>query len=311
MKWGADLLFGIMLIKRIAIRTIEHCLGVSKCLYRNETIKIMRTRNYLFLTALIIINACNDENPSTPDAKACFSYAPDTEINMGDEVSFSNCSEDANTYAWDFGDGHISTDEIPTHIYQSGGEYTVKMIAANETSVDTVSKTITIANGGGYFSVNETQYTLSKGALVFFNSTSKWHQLILYHSMVFSISNENYVSGTGNLVYLDILSGKSKFNISGSYTNNTDPFDATDEDKAGMQNLTIYNGFAALAYNFNGDTFKPSGNDIGDLYENSDYKNWSMKISETSSIYTIDISFTVGSKSIKIFYQGELELFEE
>jgi PKD repeat protein len=271
----------------------------------------MRNFYYLLIPLMILISSCSDEDSSTQDAKACFDYTPETDIKPGDEISFTGCSENATTFGWDFGDGDISTEENPIHIYSAGGDYTVKLIAANETSADTISQTITIADVGGYFSVNNAKYPLSRGALVFFNSTTRWHQLILYHDMDFSLSNENYVSGTGNLVFLDILSGTSKYEIVGSYTNNTEPFDGTDEDKANMENLTIYNGFAAIAYNFSGDTWKPEENNIVENYEHDKYKNWTMKISKNASDYTIDISFSVGGKSIKVFYQGELELYAD
>ncbi len=44
-------------------------------------------------------------------------------------VSFTNLSANANSYLWDFGDGNTSTDENPTHIYNSLGVYTVSLIA--------------------------------------------------------------------------------------------------------------------------------------------------------------------------------------
>lgn len=38
----------------------------------------------------------------------------------------------------------MSTKESPKHTYKTGGDFTVKMIVANETSVDSVSKIITV-----------------------------------------------------------------------------------------------------------------------------------------------------------------------
>ncbi len=40
-------------------------------------------------------------------------------------------------YFWDFGDGTTSTDQNPTHIYSSLGNYTVKFIVSNELGSDT------------------------------------------------------------------------------------------------------------------------------------------------------------------------------
>lgn len=47
-------------------------------------------------------------------------------------VKFSDNSKMANAWAWDFGDGSISTDKNPTHVYTAVGKYTVKLKVTNE-----------------------------------------------------------------------------------------------------------------------------------------------------------------------------------
>ncbi|PWJ44002.1 PKD domain-containing protein [Sediminitomix flava] len=47
------------------------------------------------------------------------------------EVSFSNISENAVSYAWDFGDENTSTEESPVHEYATGGDYTVTLTATD------------------------------------------------------------------------------------------------------------------------------------------------------------------------------------
>lgn len=44
-------------------------------------------------------------------------------------VNFSNLSQNALSYLWDFGDGYTSTDYEPSHVYTSYGLYTVNLIA--------------------------------------------------------------------------------------------------------------------------------------------------------------------------------------
>lgn len=44
------------------------------------------------------------------------------------EVGFTDLSENASTYLWDFGDGNSSTDQNPTHLYGQSGTYTVKLV---------------------------------------------------------------------------------------------------------------------------------------------------------------------------------------
>lgn len=44
-------------------------------------------------------------------------------------VSFTNQSANATAYAWDFGDGFVSTESSPTHTFQSIGQYNVTLTA--------------------------------------------------------------------------------------------------------------------------------------------------------------------------------------
>ncbi len=47
-------------------------------------------------------------------------------------VQFTNQSEKAETYEWDFGDGNTSKEASPTHRYLSSGNYTVKLKAMKD-----------------------------------------------------------------------------------------------------------------------------------------------------------------------------------
>src|SRR5690606_26894716 len=56
---------------------------------------------------------------------------------------FTNLSQNATGYLWDFGDGTTSTLENPHHLYAwPGGTFTVTLKAFNE--CDTVTKTIEV-----------------------------------------------------------------------------------------------------------------------------------------------------------------------
>lgn len=63
------------------------------------------------------------------------------------EVEFTNLSENAISYDWDFGDGSNSITENPTHTYSEPGVYTVTLIANADglcTFNDTTTATITV-----------------------------------------------------------------------------------------------------------------------------------------------------------------------
>jgi len=46
-------------------------------------------------------------------------------------VVFTNLSDNVDNYFWDFGDGYISEEETPSHIYNNPGIYAVTLIASN------------------------------------------------------------------------------------------------------------------------------------------------------------------------------------
>ena len=60
-------------------------------------------------------------------------------------VTFTNHSQYADSYIWDFGDGMSSTDFEPVHVYQDPGVYVVQLIAIGDGGVDTISNvTVTV-----------------------------------------------------------------------------------------------------------------------------------------------------------------------
>ncbi|MEJ5266599.1 MAG: PKD domain-containing protein [Bacteroidales bacterium] len=56
-------------------------------------------------------------------------------------IQFTDLSQDAISYLWNFGDGNTSTEENPQHTYSSDGVYTVSLTVTNANGSDT--KTIT------------------------------------------------------------------------------------------------------------------------------------------------------------------------
>jgi len=71
---------------------------------------------------------CDDDSPDpnptpapTLDLVASFQFALSPE--NWQVVDFSNFSQNATSYSWDFGDGNSSTQESPSHTYAEGGTY--------------------------------------------------------------------------------------------------------------------------------------------------------------------------------------------
>jgi PKD repeat protein len=102
------------------------------------------------LLPLVLILSCSDKSSPTAPV-ACFTYAPQSPVTMGDNVVFTNCSENADLFHWDFGDGTSSTEKDPAHTYNQTGGYNIQLIAINSagnagngTAYDTLMLKVTV-----------------------------------------------------------------------------------------------------------------------------------------------------------------------
>jgi len=81
------------------------------------------------------------------------------------------------TYYWDFGDGTTSTEQNPTHIYSTLGNYTAKFIVTNEISTDSADinmpelaqSSISVVSGFSYIHYNNNNFAPNK--VIFSNSS--------------------------------------------------------------------------------------------------------------------------------------------
>ncbi|MES2649696.1 MAG: PKD domain-containing protein [Bacteroidota bacterium] len=69
--------------------------------------------------------------------------------NPGSTVNFTNTStgDGVLSYSWDFGDGATSTNKNPSHIYDSSGSYTVKLLTTNRAGCSGKSKSMVVNVG--------------------------------------------------------------------------------------------------------------------------------------------------------------------
>lgn len=99
-------------------------------------------RNFSFATTLVVLalfigmTSCS-EDPVLPNAR--YSFAVD-----GLTVTFTDASQDADTYSWDFGDGNSSTDASPVHTYAADGTYTVILTTSNSDGSSTDSQDVAV-----------------------------------------------------------------------------------------------------------------------------------------------------------------------
>jgi len=81
--------------------------------------------------SIVALAACKKDKDEDPPKNpiASFQFAVSTTSFL--EVTFTNFSQNATTYEWNFGDGQTSTEASPVHTYTTAGNYTVVLTAKN------------------------------------------------------------------------------------------------------------------------------------------------------------------------------------
>jgi hypothetical protein len=96
----------------------------------------MKRLIYLSLFISLILYSCE----SIPEAHF---YTDTVEPAVGQEVFFTNDSQNATSFEWDFGDGFISNAENPSHIFTGSGAFVVSLTAISKKGIEDIA-TITI-----------------------------------------------------------------------------------------------------------------------------------------------------------------------
>ena len=88
---------------------------------------------------LVVFDDLEEWNIDKYDPIATFSS-----INTNETFTFTNTSQNAVSYLWDFGDGNTSTDESPIHSYATMGDFTVTLTITNCDKIDLTTNDITV-----------------------------------------------------------------------------------------------------------------------------------------------------------------------
>lgn len=84
--------------------------------------------------------------PVLPPVSAAFDVAPNAPIN-GDTVTFTDRSSGSpSSWFWTFGDGASSSQQNPSHVYNSPGTYSVTLTAANAVSSSVITKQVAVTS---------------------------------------------------------------------------------------------------------------------------------------------------------------------
>jgi PKD repeat protein len=81
-----------------------------------------------------------------PEPNAAFTADPYTTTTLDSEIEFTNESNFATTYYWDFGDGSFSYDPNPVHSYEGYGTFQVVLVVSNGTVCKDESRVSIVVN---------------------------------------------------------------------------------------------------------------------------------------------------------------------
>jgi len=105
-----------------------------------------------------------------PPPVAGFEFAPEGCAPL--EVHFSNTSEYADSYLWDFDDGTFSTEPDPSHVFYQAKEYQVKLLAVGLGGTDTVKQVVVVQeNPRALFGVYPTEGKTLRQLFKFVNNS--------------------------------------------------------------------------------------------------------------------------------------------
>lgn len=133
----------------------------------------MKTKflNYILISffSLAIVSCQNDDDAAPPQSQAEFT-ASATEVKIGEDIQFTNNSQNATAYAWSFGDGTTSNQVSPRKSYQSSDVFLVSLVStgAGGSTISNMEIKVTPASG---FTVTDEE-NLTATIPVQFNNTS-------------------------------------------------------------------------------------------------------------------------------------------
>lgn len=113
----------------------------------------MKPFQYTSLILVVIlgfVTACSDDDATPPQAAATFT-ASKTTVGVGEEVQFTNSSENATAFKWSFGDGTTSKEVSPKKAYTEGGSYVVTLVSTGAGGSSISNVTITVVPDQLYY----------------------------------------------------------------------------------------------------------------------------------------------------------------
>ena len=200
---------------------------------RNPTHNYSTEGNY---TAILAVNNANGWSAKTQEITVqnglpVVDFSAD---NTSGSVQFTDSSQNATAWNWDFGDGETSTDESPTHTYSSAGNYTVTLTANNEAG--SVSK-VSIVNLTEDNIANDDSDSSSSSGSSGSSGSSSHHRSIVLSNLNASSENQSNVTETVNeTANVTEVANETESNTQGIEQNNESTATNTEQTPEQTQN---------------------------------------------------------------------------
>ena len=101
----------------------------------------------LMVALALSITSCSKKSPSepTPEVLPQAYFKTESIDNIVPvTINFINMSKNCTAYQWDFGDGVVSSEENPSHTYDTAGNYNVKLVASGDHGKDSTIQVLEI-----------------------------------------------------------------------------------------------------------------------------------------------------------------------
>lgn len=126
-----------------------------------------KTIIYLSIISLLGCKELKTAIAPAPKPKAEFSYV----LGRSGQASFTNLSQNATSYIWDFGDGRGDIIKNPgIHQFEKNGQFSVTLTSSGEGGSDVISKSIAIDNVLGSLIVYKSGKTNTKNISVYIDN---------------------------------------------------------------------------------------------------------------------------------------------
>ena len=133
----------------------------------------MKTKflNYILISffSLAFVSCQNDDDAVLPQSQAEFS-ASSKEVKVGEDIQFTNNSQNATAYLWSFGDGTTSNQVSPKKSYQSSSVFLVSLVSTGSggSTISNMEIKVTPASG---FTVADEDNLIAKIPVQFTNTS--------------------------------------------------------------------------------------------------------------------------------------------